>query len=112
MNLKELAESLEMEVGEYLEFLELFVERSEEDLSGMESAHGQKKFQEISSFAHSIKGAALGLGLDDIGDIALKIEKQPQGTDAQDATQQINLLKRKVQELAPQVESGKSGDSS
>ncbi len=76
MNIKELAEELGLEEEEYLELIELFLDRSMSDLNELNTAVETKDAEKAASVAHSIKGAAGNLGLMELYEEAKKIEAQ------------------------------------
>jgi HPt (histidine-containing phosphotransfer) domain-containing protein len=74
MNFESMATDLGLESGEFYELLEIFVEATASDLDKLESALSSGKAEQAYEAAHSIKGAAGSLGLDDSQMLAKKIE--------------------------------------
>ena len=74
MNLKELATRIGIKESELKELIDLFFETSYSDLEHLQSALERGAFLEVSRVAHSIKGAALSLGMSEIADLAKTIE--------------------------------------
>ena len=58
MNIKELAERIDLEEDEYLEMLELFIETAEPSLEKLKSGLDARDTQQVVEAAHSIKGSA------------------------------------------------------
>jgi HPt (histidine-containing phosphotransfer) domain-containing protein len=74
MDFKALAGNLGLEEEEYMELIELFVERSMSDLNKLEAAIKSGNADEAADAAHSMKGAAGNLGIMDFYESAAKIE--------------------------------------
>ena len=76
MDFKALAGNLGLEEEEYMELIELFVERSMSDLEKLEDAIKSGNADEAADAAHSMKGAAGNLGIMDFYESAAKIEME------------------------------------
>jgi len=74
MNIKELARTIEVDEETYIQLLELFYERSCADLKKIECALRDGLGQDLANAAHSIKGAASSLRIEDIYEQAREIE--------------------------------------
>ena len=74
MDVKILAENIGIDVETYLEILAMFYERSMEDMEAIDAALADGKPDWAVRGAHSIKGAAANLGIEDISEIAKEIE--------------------------------------
>ena len=74
MDYKALASNLGLEEDEYIEMLDLFVEVSLSDIDRLEVGLKKAKDEEVLEAAHSIKGAAINLGLQEFADIAMAVE--------------------------------------
>jgi HPt (histidine-containing phosphotransfer) domain-containing protein len=74
MNIKAMAENLEMESGEFMDLLGFFVEKSVSDLERLEAAVKSGDIREVVEASHSIKGAAGNIGFMNIYEIAKEIE--------------------------------------
>ncbi len=74
MDLSSQATALGLETGEYLELVELFMESTDADLARLESALSSQTPQQVAEAAHSIKGAAAGLGFENTQVLAKEIE--------------------------------------
>jgi HPt (histidine-containing phosphotransfer) domain-containing protein len=76
MNLEELATRIGIKESELKELIDLFFETSYLDLEHLRSALEKGASAEVSRAAHSIKGAALSLGMSEIADLAKTIEHE------------------------------------
>ncbi len=77
ISLKDIASERGLDVADLIEFISDFIEYSEqEDLKGLREGMDTGDPAAVKSRAHSIKGAALNLGLTDIATIAEKLEKK------------------------------------
>ncbi len=108
MNFKELAKNLEMEGEEFLEMMELFLETSSSDLRKLQSAIDEGDIQKAVNVTHSIKGAAVNLGLIDIYEIAKKMESELWETQQGGVTEQVNTLKEKLDRIEETIDKEKS----
>jgi HPt (histidine-containing phosphotransfer) domain-containing protein len=102
MNLKELANHLEMDEGEFLELIELFIDTSTSDLNHLQSAVEKGEGLNAVNAAHSIKGAAANLGLAEIYELAKKIEAGARGNHLDRTLEWIPTLRK----LLERVEDG------
>jgi HPt (histidine-containing phosphotransfer) domain-containing protein len=79
MNVRQLANQLEMEEEEFLELIDLFLDTSTSDLNHLQSAVEKEEGPNAVKAAHSIKGAAANLGMAEIYELAKKIETEAHG---------------------------------
>jgi histidine phosphotransfer protein HptB len=70
MNFKELSKNLGLEEEEYIELFELFVETGMADLNELWVAIDMSNAEKAAHIAHSLKGAALNLGLNEFRELA------------------------------------------
>ena len=75
MNIGVLAKNLGLEEDEFLELVELFVETGISDLDKLQSAIVEGNADKAANAAHSLRGAAINLGLVELSEIARKIEE-------------------------------------
>jgi len=99
MDVKELADELGLEKNEYLELIELFVEKSMTDLDELQSAVGAEDTEKAASAAHSIKGAAGNLGFMALYEEAKKIEDQALLGSLAGTKESIQALKKDLEEV-------------
>lgn len=74
MNLKHLSEKLGLEENEYIEFLHLFIDSSAADLAKLQSAVLHEDKGKAAEIAHSLKGAAMNMGLAEFFEVAEELE--------------------------------------
>jgi len=74
MNLKGLAEKLDFDVDDLVEMLDTFVEATSSDLGQMNEAMEMDALPQVARSAHSIKGAAVSFGLEEVYEPAMLIE--------------------------------------
>jgi HPt (histidine-containing phosphotransfer) domain-containing protein len=74
MDVKALSENIGIDVETYVEILGMFYERTLEDMDIIQSALQEGKSDAAVRGAHSIKGAAANLGIEDISELAKEIE--------------------------------------
>ncbi len=80
MNIKELSENLGLEEDEYMEMLDLFLTSGGADLSRIEQALKEANAGLVHEAAHSLKGSAGSLCIDNIFELARAIDdKSRQG---------------------------------
>jgi HPt (histidine-containing phosphotransfer) domain-containing protein len=99
MNLKELSENSELEEDEFLELVCLFVETGSSDLKELQSAIADKDAQKVARAAHSIKGAAVTLGLAEAFELAKKIEMNTRANDLEGADRAVRTLKEELDRM-------------
>jgi len=74
MDVKALSENIGIDEETYLEILAMFYEKSLEDMEAIDAALADGKPDGAVMGAHSIKGAAANLGIEDISEMAKEIE--------------------------------------
>jgi histidine phosphotransfer protein HptB len=99
------AQRLGLELEEYIELIELFLETADTDINRMEKAAAANDFTTLVERSHSLKGSSGNLGLTEIYEKAKQIE-----TNARDASiegfdnllllikQQINMIMESLKE--------------
>ena len=100
MNFIELAESLGLEVEEYMELIKLFNESGKSDLDKLQSAIDEGNKEKAAEAAHSIKGAAGNLGLMELHEAAEAIEKKARQGRLEGAVEYAQVLKNKFDVIA------------
>ena len=75
MNFQELAGNLGLEVDEYRELIELFIDTGTADFQKIQDGMADKDADQVMRSAHTIKGAAGNLGLMDVSETAKVIEE-------------------------------------
>jgi HPt (histidine-containing phosphotransfer) domain-containing protein len=100
MNLKELANHLEMEEEEFLELIDLFLDTSLLDLNHLQSAVEKRENVNAVKAAHSIKGAAANLGMTEIYELAKEIETEARGNQLDRTLEWIPTLRKLLDQVA------------
>ena len=99
MDCRAMAQSLGLEKDEFLEVLTLFFEVSSSDLQNLESGLEKEDPKLVSDAAHSIKGAAMNLGLTDISDIAKGVEMNARESNLNGALEASQVIRQKLEEI-------------
>lgn len=103
MDVERAAANLEIGRNELLEVLEIFLEASWADLDAIETALGSGEFETAATAAHSLKGAALNLDLEDIAGLARDLELIAKKSRLIEAYSKINALRHKLGDLVQVV---------
>jgi HPt (histidine-containing phosphotransfer) domain-containing protein len=74
MDIEALSENIGIDVDTYLMLLNLFYKSTVESMGVIETAVHENQSEAAARGAHSIKGAAANLGIDDISELAKEIE--------------------------------------
>ncbi|MCD6562144.1 MAG: Hpt domain-containing protein [Deltaproteobacteria bacterium] len=74
MEIQKLADNLGLDLEEYTEILELYVERTSSDLKELKTALAAGDGEKVHSRSHSIKGASGNLGLQELYEQAKMID--------------------------------------
>ena len=96
MNFKKMSRKLGLEEDEYIELIELFVETSKADLKNLRPAINNKNMEMIAGIAHSLKGAAMNLGLDDFIELAKTIEKTARDGELEETAKTAKIFQEKL----------------
>ena len=100
MNFRKLSENLGMEEDEYMELIELFIETGMADLQKLQVAVNEADLEKAADIAHSVKGAALNLGLMEFFEIAKQIERTDCDGQLERIVQVALALKEKLDTIA------------
>ena len=99
MDVKALAEKLGLEESEYLEMTALFIEVSLSDLDRLEEGLKKADAGEVVEAAHSIKGAAVNLGLQEISDVAKDVEMNARAKNLDGAPEAVHKIRDMLSQL-------------
>ena len=99
MNFKELAENLGLEIDEYKELIELFIDTGASDFEMMQQALAQQDAEQVMRSAHTIKGAAGNLGLMDVSEVAREIEEGASNNQLDGLTPAVHTLKSQIEAI-------------
>jgi HPt (histidine-containing phosphotransfer) domain-containing protein len=107
ISLADLAGRLRLEVAVAGELLQLFVDTSSKDLKTMTDALESGESGIVASSAHSIKGAALNLGFEDLATIAQTVEKTAEAGALEGIAEPISELGRRLRAVAELLDRGR-----
>lgn len=96
MDIKSLSENMGVDAGTYLMILDKFYERTIEDMGVIETAMYECKSEQVGRGAHSIKGAAVNLALDDIYELAKEIEEKARNNLLEEILPLMQPLREKI----------------
>lgn len=99
MNFNKLAEDIGLEVDEFVELVELFVESSTPYLERLQSAIDKGDTQQAVVAAHYIKGAAGNLGFTEIYDLSKAIEEKARQNSLEGASDTLNAIRDKFDQI-------------
>lgn len=74
MDIKQLAENLELDLEEFNEIFEIYMETTSSDLQEIKAALQDGDAERVHEKAHSIKGSSGNLGLDELYKLAKQID--------------------------------------
>ena len=93
MNFQELADNLGLEVDEYRELIELFIDTGAADFKKIQEGMASSDSDQVMRSAHTIKGAAGNLGLMDVSETAKIIEEHATNNQLDDLNGTMDTLK-------------------
>ena len=99
MDYKILAENLGLDESELFEMTELFIEVSLSDLVRLEAGLKKVDADEVVEAAHSIKGAAVNLGLQEISDVAQGVEMNARQKNLDGAPEAVQKIRDMLDQL-------------
>ena len=105
MDFKKLAENIGLDEEDFLEIVDLFLETTPSDLSKLESAADDGHFQEVAERAHSIKGACISLGFQEMYAMARDIEMNARKDVLEGAKETVQSLKEQFAQIEEAVKS-------
>ena len=103
MDVKGLAGNLGLEEDEYLELLELFLERTESNLDKLRSGIDTGDTQEVVASSHSIKGSSANLGLEKIFEVAKGVEEKARQNGLEGAAEAVKFIKEQCDQIAGEI---------
>ena len=99
MDFNTLAQQLGLESDEFYMLVELFVEVSNADLDNLESGIKKEDTKQIVEAAHSIKGAAINLGIEEITDIAKDVEEKAREKNLDGADEAVQIIRKELDRI-------------
>jgi len=100
IDLNSIASQLGFELEDIQMLVEMFIDSSKQSLQEMESALTNNDLKQLSAHAHSIKGSAANLTLEEISDIALSIEESANNQSDFDYQEAVSKLKKLIEDLS------------
>lgn len=104
MNLRALAQTVDLDEGDYLEMIDLFIETSHSHLLKLEMAIKAGDLKKMVEAAHSIKGSAASLGLTEAYEMAKGLEMEARSHHLHEAIEAYHKLKNELKRIAEQRE--------
>ena len=100
IDLNSIASQLGFELEDIQMLVEMFIDSSKQSLQEMESALTNNDLKQLSAHAHSIKGSAANLTLEEISDIALSIEESANNQSDFNYKEAVSKLKNLIEDLS------------
>lgn len=99
MNIENIASEIGIDTKTLLQLFKLFIEQTTVDLNRIDSAAAGKNWDVLKKSAHSIKGAALNLELEEIAGTAKALEQKAGAEDTEAMEPLVQSLGGQVAEL-------------
>lgn len=103
--LKNKFERLELKEDEYIELVHLFVLTSRSDINKLQSAINSNDTEKVSMIAHSLKGAAVNLGLEEFFELAKIIEEKARDGQLEKTAETAYIFQNKLDGIADIINS-------
>lgn len=100
-----LAQRLGLDVEEYKELIELFIETGGNDLKGLEDALMNNDATTVIERSHSLKGASGNLGLTEIYEVAKEIENSSRNNNLEGIENSVKAIKQYFENIIAVYES-------
>lgn len=104
MDFNKMAERLGLEVDEFMELAELFIETASSELDRLRSAIDRENLQEVIESSHSIKGSSGNMGFMEIFEVAKGIEFNARDNSLEGAETACNSIKDRIEILISDIE--------
>ena len=101
------AQRLGLDLDEYLELIQLFLETGKNDLNGLGDAVSANDIQTIVERSHSLKGASGNLGINEIYEIARDIEARARNNSFEGINESVMQIKENFKEIVNLLEEHK-----
>ncbi len=98
-----LEKELNLEKDILLGLVEIYFKNVSEDLKKLKKAIVKEDFEEISKFAHKIKGSSLNLKLDKVGELASEIEKAAKEEQKIDYKNKFENMEKEIKNIKEEV---------
>ena len=109
MDLKTLAGNLGLEVGEFLELVELFVETATNQIESIKKALQAEDNEEVARIAHSLKGAAGNLGFNRIYEMAQAITSWAREKQLAKVSEKIPEVEKEIEKVTVPLKENNRG---
>ena len=100
MNLKAIYARLGLDEKEYIELLHLFVQTAGAQVQQLQVALADRDMEKIRQIAHTLKGSAGNMGLMDMHEAALRIEKTAAGRQIETLPHHTRILIDQLKTIA------------
>jgi len=105
MDFEILAQRLGLDVEEYKELIELFIETGGNDLKELEDALMNNDALTVVERSHSLKGASGNLGLTEIYEVAKEIENRSRDNNLEEIENSVKAIKQYFKNIITVYES-------
>jgi len=99
MEMMELAENIGLDVEDFSEIFEIYLETTSSYLGELKTALQEGDMQAVHEKAHSIKGASGNLGLNELYELAIDIDDQVRGDSTDGLESLVEKFTKKYEEL-------------
>jgi len=100
MNISNMAQSLGLEIQDYISLVKLFLQTTADDLQKLDSAIAERDTSLVSQTAHHIKGAAVNLELQGIAADARKAEQCAKQSDFHGASRAVSNIRAELEAVS------------
>ncbi len=101
MNFKKMAEQIELDEKDFLELVGIFLSSARKDLLALNAAMDKKDFRTVAEMAHSIKGAAINLGFENLHELSRAMEimaRQDSPLEGHEMAESLNQMLQQVED--------------
>jgi HPt (histidine-containing phosphotransfer) domain-containing protein len=99
MEINKLAENIGLDVEEFNEIFEIYIESTNNDLEELIAAINSSDSEKAHEKSHSIKGASGNLGLDELFELAKEIDDQARNDSLNGLDKLVQDFKKKYKDL-------------
>lgn len=99
MNFRQMADRIGFSEDEFMELVELFLESSLEELDHISAAAKEMDFSTMAMCAHSIRGAAINLGFEEIHALAKAIEGNARANELNGTIEAAEKIKDNLEQI-------------
>ncbi|MEA3359565.1 MAG: Hpt domain-containing protein [Thermodesulfobacteriota bacterium] len=99
MEISKLAENIGLDVEEFIEIFEIYIESTNNDLEELIAAINSGDSEKAHEKSHSIKGASGNLGMDELFELAKQIDDQARNNSLNGLDKLVQDFKKKYEDL-------------